>query len=207
MASWYLHYYSAKKLNNFLEVQAKIKSLIWFQVKRIDYRIDSPDEDTNFTRWSIERSCSADCKKFCVTMGTRTKVTYCTSCCSGNLCNTGNGATGTKASFTTMLAFMLYSLFLKWKDQLEREIIYLSKLNVDDLFKTFGNETICIWYIKPIERRTFLMCNSLSELPESALRGSEYIRITKAPLGLSLLTGELNPGFVRAFIKIKAQRP
>ena len=48
------------------------------QVRRIDYRVDSME---SYAQWSLERSCSASCQPFCVTMGGRTKVTYCTSCC------------------------------------------------------------------------------------------------------------------------------
>ncbi|XP_023339057.1 uncharacterized protein LOC111709561 [Eurytemora carolleeae] len=48
------------------------------QVRRIEYRTaDTGGEST----WSLERNCSSDCRPFCVTMGGRTKITYCSSCC------------------------------------------------------------------------------------------------------------------------------
>jgi hypothetical protein len=43
-----------------------------------------------YTPWSMERSCSSECKNFCVTMGGRTRLTYCTSCCTNDLCNIDN---------------------------------------------------------------------------------------------------------------------
>jgi len=78
------------------------------QVKRVDYKVDNME---GYAQWSLTRSCEKDCQPFCVTMGGRTKVTYCTSCCrwdgswldthtmrlmAGNRsdnCNVGNSAT------------------------------------------------------------------------------------------------------------------
>ena len=48
------------------------------QVMRVDYKVDNM---SGYAQWSLERSCSEKCEPFCVTMGGRTKVTYCTSCC------------------------------------------------------------------------------------------------------------------------------
>ena len=48
------------------------------QVMRVDYKVDNM---SGYAQWSLERSCSETCEPFCVTMGGRTKVTYCTSCC------------------------------------------------------------------------------------------------------------------------------
>jgi len=50
------------------------------QVRRVDYKVDD-GEMKEFSQWSIERGCAEECQPFCVTMGGRTKVTYCTSCC------------------------------------------------------------------------------------------------------------------------------
>ena len=36
---------------------------------------------SGYEEWSLERSCARTCEPFCVSMGGRTKVTYCTSCC------------------------------------------------------------------------------------------------------------------------------
>jgi len=48
------------------------------QVRRVDYKVDNM---SGYAQWSLERSCVRDCEPFCVSMGGRTKVTYCTSCC------------------------------------------------------------------------------------------------------------------------------
>ncbi|TRY80829.1 hypothetical protein TCAL_04321 [Tigriopus californicus] len=61
------------------------------QVKRIEYMITEVNED--YIPWSLERECSAECKPFCVNMGTRTKVNYCTSCCTESHCNVDNSST------------------------------------------------------------------------------------------------------------------
>ena len=66
-----------------------------FQVYRVEYLLMDDyksKDDGPYTPWSIERSCSSECKNFCVTMGGRTKITYCTSCCVGDLCNTDNSS-------------------------------------------------------------------------------------------------------------------
>merc|ERR1712223_337957 len=54
------------------------------KVYRVEYLVleDFKSTDTGpYTPWSMERNCSEECKNFCVTMGGRTKLTYCTSCC------------------------------------------------------------------------------------------------------------------------------
>ena len=48
------------------------------QVRRVDYKVDNM---TTYAQWSLERACVKECEPFCVSMGGRTKVTYCTSCC------------------------------------------------------------------------------------------------------------------------------
>ena len=52
---------------------------------------DSSDGIDEMTPWSIERGCDSSCEEgtsnYCVEMGARTKVLYCTSCCSDPLCN------------------------------------------------------------------------------------------------------------------------
>lgn len=64
------------------------------QVRRVVYRVTNM---TDFQPWGMERNCTKECKPFCVTMGGRTKITYCTSCCrwdglgqNNNNCNTDN---------------------------------------------------------------------------------------------------------------------
>ena len=57
----------------------------------MEYLISESDSE-EYVPWSLERGCAETCKNFCVTMGTRTKVTYCTSCCTEPFCNTDNAA-------------------------------------------------------------------------------------------------------------------
>lgn len=88
------------------------------QVKRVDYKVDNMD---GYAQWSLTRSCEKTCEPFCVTMGGRTKVTYCTSCCRwdggrrdpktrkllagdrSDYCNTGNLAPKTASSLSMVL--------------------------------------------------------------------------------------------------------
>ena len=63
------------------------------KVYRVEYLVleDFKSDDSGpYTKWSMERNCSSECKNFCVTMGGRTKITYCTSCCTSDLCNVDN---------------------------------------------------------------------------------------------------------------------
>lgn len=63
------------------------------KVYRVEYLLledFKSSDDGPYTPWSMERSCSDECKNFCVTMGGRTKLTYCTSCCTENYCNVDN---------------------------------------------------------------------------------------------------------------------
>ena len=95
---------------------------VYCQVRRIDYRVDNMEL---YAQWSLERSCSEQCEPFCVTMGGRTKVTYCTSCCRwdgqrrdeeggwqegdwADNCNVGNTATSfTLHSLANLLFVMI----------------------------------------------------------------------------------------------------
>ena len=67
---------------------------------------DSSDGIDEMTPWSIERGCDSSCEEgtsnYCVEMGARTKVLYCTSCCSDSLCNVDG-----KASPNTPLDMLL----------------------------------------------------------------------------------------------------
>lgn len=42
--------------------------------------------------WYMERNCTKHCEPYCITMGERTKIYACTSCCTNDLCNNGNGS-------------------------------------------------------------------------------------------------------------------
>jgi len=101
------------------------------QVKRVDYKVDNME---GYAQWSLTRSCETECRPFCVTMGGRTKVTYCTSCCRwdgsewdprtktlkpgprSDNCNVGNGAgQGLKivfSSWSTLQPLLLLLLLL-----------------------------------------------------------------------------------------------
>ena len=96
------------------------------QVYRVEYLVledfKAADGGTlDYTPWSMERNCSSECKNFCVTMGGRTKITYCTSCCIGNLCNTDNLASVTKqkSHYSILCSFlMLIVLKIYWKTKI-----------------------------------------------------------------------------------------
>ena len=77
-----------------------------------------PENKDKKNRWSIQRgcdsSCSQDTSNFCVEMGTRTKVLYCTSCCTGDLCNKDSKA-AQKGPIHTLLANQLIFIFVLYK--------------------------------------------------------------------------------------------
>ena len=54
------------------------------------------EEYMTYKEWSMERGCADSCNpeqsNYCVEMGARTKVLYCTSCCTDSLCNVDNKA-------------------------------------------------------------------------------------------------------------------
>ena len=77
---------------------------------------DFKSTDTGpYTPWSMERNCSDECRNFCVTMGGRTKLTYCTSCCTTNLCNIDNSVEKVQEFklFYFILSHVILILF-KW---------------------------------------------------------------------------------------------
>ena len=97
------------------------RSAKYCQVMRVDYKVDNM---SGYAQWSLERSCSERCEPFCVTMGGRTKVTYCTSCCrwdgfvrdregrwrageSADNCNVGNIALSLGGTSSTFLLITL----------------------------------------------------------------------------------------------------
>ena len=63
------------------------------------------------TPWSIERGCDSSCEEgtsnYCVEMGARTKVLYCTSCCSDPLCNVDGKASSPNTPLDMLLAVQL----------------------------------------------------------------------------------------------------
>jgi hypothetical protein len=72
----------------------------------VEYLITESSEE-GFVPWSLERGCSPKCHDFCVTMGARTKVTYCTSCCTTQLCNTDNGRAATVENSFALFSWIL----------------------------------------------------------------------------------------------------
>ena len=68
------------------------------QVHRVMYlhQEDTNQNNKTMTPWSIERGCDSECdpetSNFCVEMGARTKVVYCTSCCRESKCNVDSKA-------------------------------------------------------------------------------------------------------------------
>ncbi|XP_037075159.1 uncharacterized protein LOC119096388 [Pollicipes pollicipes] len=42
--------------------------------------------------WSVERACAEECEPDCLTIGERTKIISCISCCTEDLCNYADGA-------------------------------------------------------------------------------------------------------------------
>ena len=80
----------------------------------MEYLISESDSE-EYVPWSMERGCAETCKNFCVTMGTRTKVTYCTSCCTEPFCNTDNAAPGVAplGTMAILLGTILCQLHLK----------------------------------------------------------------------------------------------
>jgi len=67
------------------------------QVHRVEYltgadSIESGRDPDQFLDWSMQRGCAKECSDFCVTIGARTKIRYCTSCCEEDGCNVDNGS-------------------------------------------------------------------------------------------------------------------
>jgi len=92
-------YYAPRKKNFARYVVIVFLTLIQKQVSRIDFRTSDmfpPKKvyarNATMKNWSFERHCTSECNAFCVTMGARTKITYCTSCCTDDMCNTDNSA-------------------------------------------------------------------------------------------------------------------
>ena len=84
-----------------------------FQVHRVEY-LHSGGKETEsgsdvFKPWSMERGCAERCNDFCVTMGARTKIRYCTSCCNSDVCNVDNMA-ATKSQMTVLVFAFSWSL-------------------------------------------------------------------------------------------------
>eukprot|EP00096_Caligus_rogercresseyi_P014682 TRINITY_DN7198_c0_g1_i3.p1 TRINITY_DN7198_c0_g1~~TRINITY_DN7198_c0_g1_i3.p1 ORF type:complete len:186 (-),score=51.77 TRINITY_DN7198_c0_g1_i3:8-565(-) len=70
-----------------------VGSKVYCKVRRMEYHISDEFENSSASvRWSMERDCAYEtCKNFCVSMGARTRLTYCTSCCDSDLCNVDSG--------------------------------------------------------------------------------------------------------------------
>lgn len=82
-----------------------------FKVRRVEYAQTDISNDRQIVPWSMERGCSSECSSFCVNMGSRTKITYCTSCCNYDGCNTDNYA---RASLSKSLFLVMLSVRIVW---------------------------------------------------------------------------------------------
>ncbi|XP_055373953.1 uncharacterized protein LOC129607188 [Condylostylus longicornis] len=60
-------------------------------VKRFSYTMSNENVTTSPKMWSLERKCAVNCEPGCFSIGERTKLYACTSCCEKSLCNTGTG--------------------------------------------------------------------------------------------------------------------
>ena len=89
------------------------------KVHRVEYLPEKEQDgevDMSFKEWSIERGCDSHCdpekSNFCVEMGARTKVLYCTSCCEGNLCNVDNKASPFNLPINILLINQIFFIFV-----------------------------------------------------------------------------------------------
>jgi len=119
------HHLKTENKSNLPQFENKCSNSAKFcQVRRVDYKVDNMK---GYAQWSLERACVQECDPFCVSMGGRTKVTYCTSCCrwdgftrdaegiweSGprnDLCNMDNSAAKDRAHVALAL-FLLLELY------------------------------------------------------------------------------------------------
>ena len=90
-----------------------------FKVHRVEYLPEKEQDgeiDMIYKDWSIERGCDSHCdpekSNFCVEMGARTKVLYCTSCCEGNLCNVDNKASPFNVPINILLINQIFFIFV-----------------------------------------------------------------------------------------------
>ncbi len=89
-----------------LYLKQALKISLLGQVSRVEF-LTSDSKTKEMTTWSLERSCADTCSNFCVTMGARTKISYCTSCCNQTLCNTDNAAARQAGRAAATLATLL----------------------------------------------------------------------------------------------------
>ncbi|RZF44751.1 hypothetical protein LSTR_LSTR000703 [Laodelphax striatellus] len=83
--------------------------VVYFQVKRYSYTTSTENTTSVQIMWSIERNCVNKCEPGCITIGERTKLYACTSCCDTSFCNSDRGAANT---ITVNAHLALISLFL-----------------------------------------------------------------------------------------------
>ena len=60
----------------------------------------------------MERRCAEECDAGCLTVGERTKIIKCVSCCSEELCNYADGAANSQQIQEALLWVALLSLWL-----------------------------------------------------------------------------------------------
>ncbi|XP_075215097.1 uncharacterized protein LOC142320983 [Lycorma delicatula] len=80
-------------------------------VKRYSYTTSTENSTSVQRMWSIERNCTNRCEPGCITIGERTKLYACTSCCDTSFCNTDRGAS-VEAKSKLKIILLGPSLFL-----------------------------------------------------------------------------------------------
>lgn len=88
---------------------------ILFQVKRYSYTTSNENSTSVQRMWSIERNCTNKCEPGCITIGERTKLYACTSCCDTSFCNTDRGGsedTRSKLHITVLGPSLFLTVFL-----------------------------------------------------------------------------------------------
>lgn len=121
------------------------------QVRRIIYKIKNM---TEFEDWGLERGCAHTCKPFCVTMGGRTKLTYCTSCCRWDPLP-GNEDGNDNCNTDNMAVVQMSGKIIK---------IFINKTNSCGAFRyhhsvsLFAGMALCKINMKPVTKIEFLTC-------------------------------------------------
>ncbi|XP_015784254.1 uncharacterized protein LOC107361841 [Tetranychus urticae] len=78
-------------------------------VTRIEYE---NSDHTGTVFWALERKCSSSCIQGCIILGERTRLHYCSSCCSDDLCNTNSMSIDLKMNnLLIVTAIMVHAIF------------------------------------------------------------------------------------------------
>ncbi|XP_053213441.1 uncharacterized protein LOC128396837 [Panonychus citri] len=88
------------------ECQSKEKSC---SVTRIEYE---KSDHTGTIFWALERKCSSSCIQGCIILGERTRLHYCSSCCSDDLCNTNSLSIKLMETFSLIVTLILVNTMI-----------------------------------------------------------------------------------------------